>query len=302
MLGRAYSLSNLVIITRANFLPLTIVIVSAGLAAGLYAHRIFKPVDALIVFIGATLTHVAVNVFNNYFDYRSGIDARTLKTPFSGGVEILAKGIMRPSAALAIGIASFLGAAVVGFYFLSRMFYTLLPILIYGLVAICLYTPALSKIHGLSEIIAGSGFGLMGLGAYVTQTGLIDATGIAVFVPVTILVGLLLFLNEFPDVEADKAGGRRHFVILLGKKRSAWAYVVCLAATYVSVLVAATIGAAPLTVLVSFATVPLAYKAGRIVLNSYERIPDLIPALGLNVLVILATITLMAVGFLVASL
>lgn len=302
MLGRAYSLSNLVIITRANFLPLTIVIVSAGLAAGLYAHRIFKPVDALIVFIGATLTHVAVNVFNNYFDYRSGIDARTLKTPFSGGVEILAKGIMRPSAALAIGIASFLGAAVVGFYFLSRMFYTLLPILIYGLVAICLYTPALSKIHGLSEIIAGSGFGLMGLGAYVTQTGLIDATGIAVFVPVTILVGLLLFLNEFPDVEADKAGGRRHFVILLGKKRSAWAYVVCLAATYVSVLVAATIGAAPLTVLVSFATVPLAYKAGRIVLNSYERIPDLIPALGLNVLVILATITLMAVGFFVASL
>jgi len=292
-------LNNLILITRANFLLLTIVIVAAGLSASLYAHGVLNPFDAFLVLIGALLTHTAVNVFNNYFDYKSKIDAKTTKTPFSGGVDILVEGKMKPSVAFGIGLTSLIGAAAIGAYFLARLFYPLLPILLYGLVAICLYTPVLSKIHALSEIVAGTGFGFMGLGAYVTQTGVIDATGIAVLVPVSILVGLLLFLNEFPDVEADKSAGRRHLVILIGRKKSTWIYAVSLVATYLSIVLAAIAGAAPVTVLVSLITMPIAYKAVRIVFKSYDRTPELVPAQGLNVIVILSTIALLAAGFLI---
>lgn len=292
-------MNNLVLITRANFLLLTIVIVAAGLSASFYAHGIFNPFDAFLVLIGALLTHMAVNVLNNYFDYRSKIDAKTTKTPFSGGVDILVEGKMKPSVALGIGLMCVTGAAVIGVYFLTRLLFPLLPILLYGLVAICLYTPLLSRIHALSEIVAGTGFGFMGLGAYVTQTGVIDATGIAVLVPVSILVGLLLFLNEFPDVEADEAAGRRHIVILIGRRKSAWIYAASLVATYLSIALAAALGAAPVTVLVSFVTMPIAYKAMRIVFKSYDRIPELVPAQGLNVTVILSTIALLAAGFLI---
>jgi len=294
-------LSNLVLITRANFLPLTVVIVLAGLAASFYAHAVFNPFDSFLVLIGGLLTHATVNVFNNYFDYRSMVDAKTTKTPFSGGVTILVEGRMKPSDALAIGVICLLGAAVVGIYFLARMFYPLFPILFYGLIAICLYTPVLSKIHGLGEIVAGSGFGLMGLGVYVTQAGVIDGPGISIFVPVTILVALLLFLNEFPDAEADMTAGRRHLVILLGRKRSAWIYVGGLMATYASILLAVAAGMAPFPILVSLATIPVAYKAGRIALKNYEEIPKLVPALASNVIMILLTILLIAVGFLIAS-
>ncbi len=275
------------------------VIVAAGLSASLYAHEAFKPFDALLVLIGALLTHTAANVLNNYFDYRSNIDARTSKTPFSGGVDILVQGKMKPSVAFSVGLLCLIGGAVIGAYFLTRVLYPLLPILLYGLVAICLYTPVLSKIHALSEIVAGTGFGFMGLGAYVTQTGLIDATGIAVFVPVSILVGLLLFLNEFPDAEADKAAGRRHLVILVGRKRSTWIYLVSLVATYLSIVLAAAAGAVPLTVLISLVTMPIAYKAIRIVFKNYDRIPELVPAQALNVTIILSTIALLAAGFLI---
>ena len=275
------------------------VIVAAGLSASLYAHEVFKPFDALLVLIGALLTHTAVNVFNNYFDYRSNIDARTSKTPFSGGVDILVQGKMKPSVAFSVGLLCLIGGAVIGAYFLTRVLYPLLPILLYGLVAICLYTPVLSKIPALSEIVAGTGFGFMGLGAYVTQTGLVDVTGIAVLVPVTILVGLLLFLNEFPDAEVDKAAGRRHLVILVGRKRSTWIYVVSLVATYLSIVLAAAAGAAPLTVLISLVTIPIAYKAIRIVFKNYDRIPELVPAQALNVTIILSTIALLAAGFLI---
>ena len=286
------------LVTRANFLPLAVVIVASGLSASLYAHGVFNPFDAFLVLIGALLTHAAVNVFNNYFDYRSGIDARTTKTPFSGGVDILVQGKMKPSVAFGIGLTCLLGAGVIGVYFLARVFYPLFPILLYGLVAICLYNPIFSKIHALSEIVAGTGFGFMGLGAYVTQAGVVDGTGISVFVPVSILVALLLFLNEFPDAEADKTAGRRHLVILLGKKRSASVYVAGLVATYASILLAVAARAAPFTVLISFITTPIAYRAGRIALKSYDRVPDLVPALASNVLAILSTILLLAVGFL----
>jgi 1,4-dihydroxy-2-naphthoate octaprenyltransferase len=288
------------VITRANFLLLTIVIVAAGLSASLYAHGAFNPFDALLVLIGALLTHMAVNVFNNYFDYRSKIDARTTKTPFSGGVSILVEGKMKPSTAFGVALLCLAGAALIGAYFLMRSFYPLFPILLYGLVAICLYTPVFAKIHALSEIVAGTGFGFMGLGAYVTQARVVDASGIAVFVPVSILVGLLLFLNEFPDVEADKAAGRRHVVILFGRKASAWIYGIFLAATYLSILLSVAVTAAPLAVLVCLITMPIGYKAIRIVLKNYDRIPELVPALGLNVTVIQCTIALLAVGFLIS--
>lgn len=158
-------LANLIMITRANFLPLTVVIVSAGLAASFYAHRVFETLDALLVLMGALLTHASVNAFNNYFDYRSRIDERTTRTLFSGGVDILAKGRMKASLVLGVSATTFLCAAIIGLYFLSRMFYLLLPLVVYAGLIILLYTPLLSKIHGLSEVIAGSGFGLMGLGA-----------------------------------------------------------------------------------------------------------------------------------------
>jgi 1,4-dihydroxy-2-naphthoate polyprenyltransferase len=292
-------LSNLMLITRANFLLLTIAIVAAGLSASLYAHGVFNPLDALLVLIGALFTHMAVNVFNNYFDYRSKIDARTTKTPFSGGVSILVEGKMKPATAFAVGLLCLIGAGVIGMYFLARQFYPLFLILLYGLVAICFYTPVFSRIHALSEIVAGTGFGFMGLGAYVTQARVVDAAGIAVFVPVSILVGLLLFLNEFPDVEADKAAGRKHVVILVGRKMSSWIYVIFLVATYLSILLSVAMTAAPLAVLISLITTPIAYKAMRIVLKNYDRIPELVPAMGLNVTIIISTIALLAAGFLI---
>jgi 1,4-dihydroxy-2-naphthoate octaprenyltransferase len=230
------------------------------------------------------------------------IDSRTIKTPFSGGVDILVNGKMKGSSALLVAVACLTTAAVIGAYFLAQFFLTLLPIAVYGALAIVLYTPVLSKIHGISEVVAGSGFGVMGLGTYVTQTGVIDLVGIAVFVPISILVGLLLFLNEFPDADVDRIGGRRHLVILMGKRRAAVLYVAATAVTYLSIIYAVLAGILPLPVIVAFFTVPIAFKACRLVLQEYGDIQKLVPALGLNVIMILVTILLIGVGFVFALL
>jgi 1,4-dihydroxy-2-naphthoate octaprenyltransferase len=294
-------LKNVLRITRANFLPLAVVIVFAGLSAAYYSHLIFHATDAGLALIGAVLLHASVNAYNNYFDYRSGIDHKTLKTPFSGGVDIIVNGGMKPTAALAVASTCLLTAAVIGVYFLMRFWNPLLPIISFGAIAIVFYTPVFSKIPALSEVLAGLGFGLIGLGTYVTQTGVIDSTGISILVPVSILVGLLLFLNEFPDTEVDRGAGRKHLVILLGKKKAAWVYVGGLLATYISILVSIAIRAAPAETLLSYLTIPIAYRASKTTLRSYEQTPELIPALGMNVIIILATIALLGVGFLAGA-
>jgi 1,4-dihydroxy-2-naphthoate octaprenyltransferase len=294
-------MSGLSSVTRANFLPLSVVIVFAGLAAAFYSRHVVNVFDALLVLVAALLTHASVNAFNNYFDFRSGIDQRTTKTPFSGGVETLVRGGMSPSSAFIVAAVALMGAASVGFYFLTHLFAVLLPIFVYGAIVIVLYTPVLARIHGVSEVVAGSGFGLMGLGTYITQTGTIDGPGLAVFVPVTILVAMLLFLNEFPDAEVDRTAGRRHLVILLGKKKAAAVYVACLVATYFSIVLSVLVNYSPPLVLLSLATIPIAYKAGRIALKNYDQTPALIPAQGSNVLMILFTILLVGVGYTIAA-
>jgi 1,4-dihydroxy-2-naphthoate octaprenyltransferase len=290
-------LNKFVAVTRPNFFPLSIVIVVAAVAAAFYAYHTFNGIRTILVLIGAILLHASVNAYNNYFDYRSKIDHKTFKTPFSGGVDLIVKGNVKPSAAFGVASVCLLGATVIGLYFLMRFLALLLPMMIFGVTAIVLYSPILSKVPALSEILAGAGFGMMGLGAYITQTGVIDATGVSILVPVSILVALLLFLNEFLDSEIDKEAGRRHLVILLGKSRSAWVYVAGLVATYISIFISIAVKAAPLTVLITFLTAPIAYKAGRLAVQNYDRTTEFVPTLGTNVLVILSTILLLGAGF-----
>jgi len=293
-------LNNLVAVTRPNFLPLTVVIVLAGLAGAFYTHHVFSGVDALLVMAGALLTHASVNAFNNYFDYKSRIDEKTPKTPFSGGVDLLVSGALKPSSALAVSVGTIVAAALIGTYFLTRFFNALFPIILFGAIVIVLYSPIIAKIPGLSEIVAGSGFGFMGLGTYVTQTGIADATAFSIFVPVTILVAMLLFLNEFPDADVDKEAGRRHVVILVGRKRSSRIYVAALIATYASIILSVSLRAAPWSILISLLGLPLAFRAARGALDNYGQVTKLIPAMAMNVLTILLTILLVAVGFAVA--
>jgi 1,4-dihydroxy-2-naphthoate octaprenyltransferase len=90
-------------------------------------------------------------------------------------------------------------------------------------------------------------------------------------------------------------------VILLGKKRAAYVYVAGLIATYLSIILAVLVGYAPIFVLISLLTIPIAYKAGRITLKNYNRSSALVPAMGSNVMLILITILLIGVGYALAT-
>lgn len=294
---------------RSNFLLLAVLLSFLGLAlAGLFIKKTgagsFSAVEALVLVLGVVLTHVSVNLFNEYSDSQTGIDDKTQKTPFSGGTGSIQSGKTTPIAVSTAAWTTLFWAFLIGLYFTIMSHWMVLVIMIIGAVSIVFYTTYFARLL-LGEFFAGLSLGsLVVIGAFIAMTGataesvcaLFPAEVVLISIPPGILTALLLFLNEFPDVEADKEGGRFHLLILLGRKKSSYLYVAGLVLTYAFIIAAPLTGVSSWWVILGCATIPLAVKAGAMTLKHYDDIPKLIPALGVNVMVVLITDLLLAVA------
>ena len=283
---------------RANFLILSVVLVMIGGAAARYDGN-FNPLIFLVTVLGVVTAHISVNLFNEYSDWRTGIDAETVRTPFSGGSGILQKGDLKPeqvkrAAWITLVIAFFTG---LGLAWVSG--WPVLILMAAGGAAAVFYTDYFAKLI-IGEVVSGLTLGsFVVIGAYFVQTGAISSGIVWASISPGLLTMLLLFLNEFPDAEADRQGGRRHLVIVLGKKRAAIMYAVLLLLVYAILFLGAAAGKMPGTVLIAFLTFPVAVRAAYCAVKYAQDTARLVPALGLNVIVVLATDFLMALGYVI---
>jgi 1,4-dihydroxy-2-naphthoate octaprenyltransferase len=254
----------------------------------------------LLALIGLLLLHISVNILNDYFDFKSGIDMETKRTPFSGGSGILPAGLLKPSSVYKFGVVCLLSGLLIGAFFMIVRGLLLLPIIVIGAISVYFYTTHLAK-YMVGELFAGLGMGALPvLGAYFVQSGGYTPLAVVASIPPFILTHNLLFLNEFPDVEPDKKGGRKNLVMVLGKKRASKVYSILTIAVYCWIFVWIGMGVIPLPTLISLITAPIAIKAINGSLKNYSDL-RIVPVLGANVIVVLATQALLGVGFLVAS-
>ena len=290
--------------TRPQFLLLSVVLVFLGTCIAWYDGS-FHFWHAVLAFVGLLLAHIGVNVLNDYFDYKSGIDLKTKRTPFSGGSGVLPAAMMKPGQVFWLGMVSFLLAIPVGIYFVVVQGWQLLPLLIVGGLCVILYTPVLTRI-GWPEWAPGAGMGALPvLGAYFIQTGDYTLPAVIACIPSGILVHNLLLINEFPDFTADKWAGRRTLPITIGKKGAAIVYSVLTVAVYAWIVGAVIYswvisgvpnGPIPAFSLIALLTLPLAIKAIKGALNP-DDMSKLVPAMSNNVLVVLGTQLLLGVGY-----
>jgi len=288
--------------TRPQFLTLAAVLVLHGSALAAW-HGSVHIGHSLLAALALILLQGSVNVLNDWHDWsRSGIDHATRQTPFSGGSGLLPRGEMEPGAALALGIGTLLAGSAIGLYLAWVAGWPLLVLGVAGALSVVLYTPLLTRI-GLGEIMAGLGLGALPIvGTYYLLTGTFDIAAWVSGIPATLLTYNLLLLNEFPDAEADRAGGRRHMVVVLGKRRARWLYTTVEAGTFASIVAGVAAGVlTPWALLGLIALVP-AVRAIRVTLERYDSFEGLIPAQGANVQAVLGTNLLMAVGYVVAAL
>ena len=294
------SLKAWLILPRFHFIPLTVILVSLGTAIAAYEGS-FRLGYFFLAMIGSILVHMTVNIINDYYDYMDGIDLNTQRTPFSGGSGVLPSNLLKPRQAFWFATLCLLIAMGIGAYFVLVKGWLLFPLLLVSGFSAYFYNVYMAK-WLLGEFFAGLNFGpLLVLGSYFVQTGRYSWEALFASITPGILTANLLFLNEFPDREADLKGGRRHLVILLGRRGASLLFVALLSASYLIIIIGVLTKMMPVMALIGLGTIGFGWKAAKGALRYYDDMSQMVPVLGANVITILGTQALLAIGYVIAA-
>jgi len=244
---------------RAHY---TTIVVAATLAGGLFVYwrgAQVHWVNLPLAVLGAFFAHVAANVINDVYDFRSGVDtlAPTRDSPDFGGSNVLTGGLMTVGEGFAWGVG--FGAVALGFgalIALSAGWGVFVPALAGALIAFEYVAPPLRFGYigyGLGELGILIAFGPLTVGgaAWAVGGGWSNrAAAVGLFVGINIVA--ILYCHHFTHPEADRQVGKMSPVAVLGKERGlllAWLLPALSAATLVALVVARVLPALALAAL-----------------------------------------------------
>ena len=231
------SLNTVIKTTRPSFLILSPVCVLLGLSTALATGSAINLNLFYLIVAAAILAHVSVNILNEYYDFKSGLDLKTSKTAFSGGSGALPENPGMAKTVLISGLVSLLLTIMTGLYLAIERGPQVLPVGIAGVVIIITYTQWLNRFPLLCLVAPGLGFGiLMVVGTHVILTGEYSLLAWLVSLIPFFLANNLLLLNQYPDIEADASIGRNTFPIAFGLTKSNALYAIFSLATYSLIL------------------------------------------------------------------
>jgi len=268
---------------RAPFFTASVISVVLG---GVIAWNItgqFHTLNFILTALGVILVHAGTNLINDYFDHKSNLDELNINhTLFSGGSRVIQDKELSPKTMLVGGFISFAIAAIIGFYLNAvTKGNTILYIGITGFFIGYFYTAKPFKLGYtmLGELITFIGCGpLIVYGAYYVIAKSHAVQPLLASIPVGLLVGLILYINEFPDHDADKQVGKRTIVVALGKAKAIKLYYVFMVFNYLWVISGILFKFLPFYSIVILLTLPLCYKAIKVARLNYDKIKELLPA------------------------
>ncbi|MBC8426295.1 prenyltransferase [bacterium] len=285
---------------RVPFLLLAVVCVLLGVATAHHAGVELQALHLALAMLGGLAAHVAVNALNEYDDFRSGLDERTTRTPFSGGSGALPANPDKAKYGLVIGLIGVAVTFAIGVFFVVKCGWGIVPLGLVGLLVVFAYTRWMTRSVVLCLVAPGLGFALMTLGTHYVLAGAYTPVVLwSTLVPL-FLVSNLLLLNQLPDIEADASVGRRHLMIVHGRRAGLVVYGLGLVATYIGVLAGWLVGDLPVLSLITLGTIIIAGPTWLGASRHAEDIPALIPFLGRNVMLTLVTPLLLALSLFLA--
>lgn len=203
---------------RFRFLAASALSVTCGLSLTVWNNfQEFSIVNAILVYAGIFCLHCSVDLLNDYFDFKRGIDLKTLRTRFSGGTGVLPEGLLTPKAVYRASIIFLILGLGIGGYFVYTKGFVIGIILTFAALSILLYSTKLVNL-GLGEVFVGTKGMLIVIGTYFVQTSAITLEATLLGIIAGLLSSLVLYINSIPDIKADKEGGRKTLAILLESK------------------------------------------------------------------------------------
>jgi 1,4-dihydroxy-2-naphthoate octaprenyltransferase len=173
---------------------------------------------------------------------------------------------------IAIGIGLFLGIMRGAF---------ILFLLALGFFCAFFYTapPIRFGYRGLGEIAQLLCFGPgIGIGAYYVQAQRISWEAFWGTLPFGIMLFSMITINEIPDYFEDRKGGKLNLVARFGREKGVWLFILSLLSAYGAILAGVALGRIPILGLISFLTLPIAYRTISVLRNYYQDPIKMAPA------------------------
>ncbi len=268
-------------IIRIKFLLASIIAITNGILYSYLTYNIFNIIDALLTYVGVIFLHASVDIFNDYWDYKRGIDTTTKRTKFSGGTGVLPEKKLDPSIVYKAGFVCMIIGLTIGGYFIFQS--GLLIAIILGITTLSIYFYSTTIVNiGLGETLVAVKGTMIVIGSSFVQSGIVDLPIVYLGIIIGILSSIVLYIAAFPDFDADKEKGRKTLVILIGKNRSAQIFPLLIILIYSLISIGIIIQYLPIYSILTFSSLIFAIRSSK-KLKNYDNIEDLVKAISYTI-------------------
>ena len=245
--------------TRPHSYPASIAPVLFGATYALGYEIKFSILKFILFLLACLLIQAATNLFNEYYDYKHGLD----KIDSEGISGSIVKGNLSPREVMVGALVLYVLAFVLG---LILTFITSFYVLLVGLVCMLagyFYTGGKYPIaySPFGEVVSGFFMGTIIIAlSFYFQTGYVNTDIIVVSIPLFIMIGAILLANNIRDLDNDKESGRRTYAILVGRNNAIKTLASSFVVVYLLNIVFAVIKYVSWHNLLVLVTIPLAIK------------------------------------------
>ena len=285
-------------VIRVRFLLASVIAVLVGLAINWSQNFTISYFDAILTFAGVMALHASVDLLNDYWDFKRGIDTKTTRTKMSGGTGVLPEGLLKPSSVYRAGVAFLIIGSLIGSYFVITNGILIAIILGFAILSIYFYSTKIVD-SGLGEFFVAVKGSMIVIGTFFIQSGEVTVESILAGIVIGTLSSLVLFIASFPDHDADKSKGRKTLVIIVGKEKAVKLFWLFPLVSYVVILIGVSVNLFPLLSLISLLSFPLMIKSGLGLQKNYDAIDNLVPFMSSTLQFSRLTGILFALSFLI---
>ena len=266
------------VIMRLPFLSATFVPIFAGAAVTSMLGQDVSWGWLLLTLLAGSLLHIGTNTSNDYFDHISGTDARNYNYSnkgLNGGSRSIQMGLISPKGILTVAIIAFTLSAVAGIPLIIKSGLSILWLGLIGFFSGLFYTAPpfkFSSRKGMGELLIGLNFGpLMVAGSALVQTGQLLPEAFLAGIPIGFLIAAVVYMNEFPDYDSDKATGKNTLIVVFGPEKARAGYVALVASAFASIVILAFNGTVPMLSLIALLAVYFGFTATRTLYKYYNN-------------------------------
>ena len=285
-------------VIRVRFLLASVIAVSVGLAFNWNLNNSLDIFAAFLTFAGVISLHASVDLLNDFWDYKRGIDTLTKRTKMSGGTGVLPEGLLKPSSVYRAGILFLVIGGLIGGYFIITNGLVIAIILGFAIFSIYFYSTKIVD-SGLAEFFVAMKGTMIVLGTFFIQSNQLTYEATLGGIVVGVLSSLVLFIASFPDYNADKSKGRKTLVIAAGKKNATLVFWIFPIIALGTIILGVFLNLFPISSMIALVPFPLIILAGFELKKNYENQDLLFPSMSKTLMFSRLTGALFVLGILI---